>query len=167
MPPLSPRQDRSVASAFREARHGLARSIHALRASLGLAEPVLGTIKAGVGDPAQVRGWLVQAQRAAADRFLAEGPGPAPPTIVLPVDEAQLCNTGSPCLSAANPRFTYHAEAFSQIEVHSGIIEFGEAESCGWRYTVHPGRIHGPRRAGMVQSFGRIAASRSRCHSAP
>ena len=40
--------------------HGLARSIHALRAGLGLAEPALGTIKAGVGDPAQVRGWLVR-----------------------------------------------------------------------------------------------------------
>jgi hypothetical protein len=70
-------------------RHGLARSIHALREGLGLAEPALGTIKAGVGDPARVRGWLVQAQRAAVDRFLAEGPVVAPPTIVLPVDQAE------------------------------------------------------------------------------
>jgi hypothetical protein len=70
-------------------RYGLARSIHALRECLGLAEPALGTIKAGVGDPTQVRGWLVQAQHAAADRFLAEGPSPAPPTIVLPLDQAE------------------------------------------------------------------------------
>ena len=59
-------------------QHGLARSIHALRESLSLPEPALGTIKAGVGDSAQVRGWLVQAQRAATDRFLAEGPVAAP-----------------------------------------------------------------------------------------
>ena len=70
-------------------RHGLAHSVHALRERLGLTEPALGTIKAGAEDPAQVRGWLVQAQHAAADRFLAENPNPAPPTIVLPVDQAE------------------------------------------------------------------------------
>ena len=70
-------------------QHGLARSVHALRAGLGLAEPALGTIKAGAGDPAELRDWLVQAQRAAVDRFLADGAPPAPPTIVLPVDQAE------------------------------------------------------------------------------
>ncbi|HWT47493.1 MAG TPA: toll/interleukin-1 receptor domain-containing protein, partial [Mycobacterium sp.] len=68
--------------------HGLARSIHALRVGLGLPEPALGTIKAGAGDPAQVRDWLVQAQHAAVDRFLTDAP-PTPPTIVLPVDQAE------------------------------------------------------------------------------
>ena len=80
---------RAPATPSADRRHGLARSIHALRECLGLAEPALGTIKAGVGDPAQVRGWLVEAQHAAVDRFLAEDPGPAPPTIVLPVDQAE------------------------------------------------------------------------------
>ena len=69
--------------------HGLARSMHALRAGLGLAEPALGAIKAGAGDPAQVRGWLVEAQHAAVDRFLDDGPARAPPTVVLSVDQAE------------------------------------------------------------------------------
>jgi len=68
--------------------HGLARSVHALRAGLGLPEPALGMIKAGAGDPVRVRSWLVQAQRVAVDRFL-DGPSPVPPTIVLPVDQAE------------------------------------------------------------------------------
>ena len=32
-------------------------------------------------------------------------------TILLPVSVAQLCESGSPCLSATNPRFTYQAAA--------------------------------------------------------
>ena len=68
--------------------HGLARSIHALRVRLGLPEPALGTIKAGAGDPVRVRGWLAEAQRVAVDRFLTDA-RPTPPTIVLPVDQAE------------------------------------------------------------------------------
>ena len=68
--------------------YGLARSMHALRAGLGLAEPGLGIVKAGVGDPARVRGWLVEAQHAAVERFLDDS-SPTPPTIVLPVDQAE------------------------------------------------------------------------------
>jgi hypothetical protein len=44
-------------------------------------------------------------------QFLADAPIDSS-TIVLPVNIAQLCRTGSPCLSASNPRFTYHAVAF-------------------------------------------------------
>ncbi len=68
--------------------HGLARSIHALRIGLGLPEPALGTIKAGAGDPVRVRDWLAEAQRVAVDRFLTDA-RPTPPTIVLPVDQAE------------------------------------------------------------------------------
>ena len=50
--------------------HGLAGSIHALRAELGLDQPALGTIKAGIRDPARVRGWLAEAQQAAVDRLV-------------------------------------------------------------------------------------------------
>jgi hypothetical protein len=34
-------------------------------------------------------------------------------TLVLPIDISQLCVAGRPCLNAANPRFTYTAEAVS------------------------------------------------------
>jgi hypothetical protein len=69
-------------------QHGLARSIHALRTGVGLNEPGLGAIKAGVGDPAQVRRWLVGVQRAAIDRFIDQLDAPAP-TLVLAVDQAE------------------------------------------------------------------------------
>jgi len=44
-------------------------------------------------------------------QFLADAPTDSS-TIVLPVNISQLCRTGSPCLSASNPRLTYHAVAF-------------------------------------------------------
>src|SRR6185295_4512524 len=36
-------------------------------------------------------------------------------TVLLPVLSSQLCRAQEPCLSAANPRITYHAIAFDQI----------------------------------------------------
>ena len=69
--------------------YGLARSVYALRVGLGLTEPSLGAVKAGAGDPARVRGWLVEAQQAAVARLLGDDARPAPPTIVLPVDQAE------------------------------------------------------------------------------
>ncbi len=68
--------------------HGLACSIHSLRAELGLDQPALGTIKAGIGDPSRVRGWLAEAQRAALDS-LVDASDTMPPTIVLPIDQAE------------------------------------------------------------------------------
>ena len=67
---------------------GLAHSIYALRTSLGLNEPGLGAIKAGVRDPQQVRQWLVDAQNTAMDRFV-NGCRPTAPTLILPVDQAE------------------------------------------------------------------------------
>jgi hypothetical protein len=68
--------------------NGFAASIHALRMSVGLETPRLGAIKAGVRDLQRVRGWLVEAQRAATDRLL-DAAGVSPPTIVPPVDQAE------------------------------------------------------------------------------
>ena len=67
---------------------GLAKSIYALRSSLGLDEPDLGVIKAGVGDPRLVRGWLAEAQSASMQRFV-DGVPPTAPTVILPVDQAE------------------------------------------------------------------------------
>jgi WD40 repeat protein len=67
---------------------GLAKSIYALRSSLGLNEPDLGVIKAGVDDPGLVRGWLAEAQSASMQRFV-NGVPPTAPTVILPVDQAE------------------------------------------------------------------------------
>ncbi len=67
---------------------GLARSIHALRSSLGLLEPDLGVIKAAAGDPAQVRAWLKEAQDAGTQRLVG-GATSSAPTLILPVDQAE------------------------------------------------------------------------------
>ncbi len=37
-------------------------------------------------------------------------------TVFLPILSSQLCRAGEPCLSAANPRFTYHAIGFDLNE---------------------------------------------------
>lgn len=68
---------------------GLAASLYAARQRLGLDRPTLGAIKAACSsDPARISTWLREAQDAAAD-----GPPDStdtmPPTIVLPVDQAE------------------------------------------------------------------------------
>ena len=67
---------------------GLAKSVYALRTSLGLNQPDLGAIKAGVGDSRLLRGWLAEAQNAALERFV-DGCRPTAPTLILPVDQAE------------------------------------------------------------------------------
>ena len=44
-------------------------------------------------------------------QFLTDAPTNSS-TMVLPVNVSQLCATGSPCLSAANPRISYYAVMF-------------------------------------------------------
>lgn len=68
--------------------HGLAHSMHTLRGRLGLSKPSLGAIKSGIGDSAQVLAWLAEAQQAAMARFIDDAP-PTPPTLVLPLDQAE------------------------------------------------------------------------------
>jgi minor extracellular serine protease Vpr len=78
-------------------------------------------------------------------QFLADAPTDSS-TIVLPVLVSQLCRTGSPCLSAANPRFTYHAVAFGRTDDTVDAIDgtasfnaFTPAISNGMFDVVNPG----------------------------
>ncbi len=60
-------------------------------------------------------------------RFLADAPFDSS-TIALPVLISQLCATGSPCLSAANPRLRYHTVAFGltdgTVDIVDGVAAF-------------------------------------------
>ncbi|WP_433363413.1 S8 family serine peptidase [Actinoplanes sp. CA-142083] len=53
--------------------------------------------------------------------FFADAPYDSS-AIVLPVLVSQLCAEGSPCLSADNPRFTYHAESIGLIDGNNDEI---------------------------------------------
>jgi WD40 repeat protein len=68
---------------------GLARSIHDLRKEVGLIEPSLGEIKSSISDDGAVRAWLAEAALAARDRFLDARASEMPPTLVLPLDQAE------------------------------------------------------------------------------
>ncbi|OBJ96894.1 hypothetical protein A5746_31430 [Mycolicibacterium conceptionense] len=67
---------------------GLAQSIYDLRVAAGLPQPGLGDIKRGVRDVGRVRYWLTEAQLAAQNRIL-DPAGTAPPSLVLPIDQAE------------------------------------------------------------------------------
>jgi WD40 repeat protein len=79
----------------RPARHtltgdnGLAHSIHGLRAGVGLTTPSLGEIKNGVTDAGQVRRWLTEAATEATNRRSDAEESQPPPTLVLPLDQAE------------------------------------------------------------------------------
>lgn len=70
---------------------GLAHSLHALRTAMGLARPVLAEIKDActATDADRLRAWLTEAREAAASRLPTETAGTAPPTLVLPLDQAE------------------------------------------------------------------------------
>ncbi len=71
---------------------GLAASISTARQRLGLTTPSLGDIKAACSfDPPRVRQLLAEIQHAAAVRLPADdqSENPAPPTLILPVDQAE------------------------------------------------------------------------------
>ncbi|MFD3429169.1 nSTAND1 domain-containing NTPase [Nocardia fluminea] len=67
---------------------GFARSIHTLRADVGLRRPCLTEIEDGVRDIEQVRAWLIEAQQAARERVLDSDDDVAP-TLILPIDQAE------------------------------------------------------------------------------
>ncbi|MBP1817758.1 TIR domain-containing protein [Mycobacterium sp. OAE908] len=69
---------------------GLAKAVHATHARFGVTGPDLGEIKRAcvAGDSERVRQWLLDIRRAAAARLLTEARQP-PPTLVLPVDQAE------------------------------------------------------------------------------
>ncbi|MFD6394030.1 TIR domain-containing protein [Nocardia sp. NPDC060259] len=68
---------------------GLARSIHDLRKEVGLIEPNLGEIKNAISDDGTVRAWLAEAAVAARNRLLDAPTSATPPTLVLPLDQAE------------------------------------------------------------------------------
>ena len=69
---------------------GLAHAIYAGRRRLGLEQPALGDIEiACTADPAAVRTLLGECRQAAAQRMSDAGPDAAPPTLVLPLDQAE------------------------------------------------------------------------------
>jgi WD40 repeat protein len=68
---------------------GLARSIHDLRVDVGLTQPSLGEIKNAISDHDAVRAWLAEAAVAARNRWLNAEPCEPPPTLVLPLDQAE------------------------------------------------------------------------------
>ncbi|HET6212020.1 MAG TPA: S8 family serine peptidase [Micromonosporaceae bacterium] len=78
-------------------------------------------------------------------QFLADAPHDSS-TLVLPVLVSQLCASGSPCLSAANPRLNYHAVAFgltdNTVDEVAGVAAFNAftpAISTGMFDVVAPG----------------------------
>ena len=65
--------------------------------------------------------------------------------IALPVLVSQLCMTDSPCLSASNPRFTYHAQALGLTDNTKDTVDgtasfnaFTPAISTGMLDNVDP-----------------------------
>jgi WD40 repeat protein len=70
---------------------GLACAIHALRSSMGLRTPALGDIKRACieEDIEQLIAWLAEARQTAAGRLLGLPLGTPPPTLVLPLDQAE------------------------------------------------------------------------------
>ena len=76
--------------------------------------------------------------------YLADAPTDSN-TMTLPVDFSQLCDPGSPCLSAANPRFTYTVQSFGLTDNTSDTIDataqfnaFAPSLSTGMFDTVTP-----------------------------
>ncbi len=69
--------------------------------------------------------------------FLATAPTDSS-TALLPLLSSQLCRSGEPCLSAANPRITYHAVSF---DLNSGGVDevAGVARYNAWSSAISQG----------------------------
>ncbi|GAA3683057.1 hypothetical protein GCM10023081_21260 [Arthrobacter ginkgonis] len=69
---------------------GLGQAVHALRTRLGLERPTLGELKeACFSDPDMLRQWLLEARQKAFEQLLEVPPNTPPPTLVLPLDQAE------------------------------------------------------------------------------
>jgi len=73
----------------------------------------------------------------AAVDFLATAPTDSS-TALLPVLSSRLCRAGEPCLSAANPRITYHAASFDLINGGSKQVS-GSAKYNVWASAISQG----------------------------
>jgi subtilisin family serine protease len=61
---------------------------------------------------------------------------------LLALDSPQLCRAGEPCLSAANPRFTYHVESYDLI--NGGVDKVkGKAKFNAWSSAISQGGFVG------------------------
>jgi minor extracellular serine protease Vpr len=69
--------------------------------------------------------------------FLATAPTDSS-TVELPVLSSRLCRTGEPCLSAANPRITYHIAAFDLTNGASKVVN-GTAKFNAWSSAISQG----------------------------
>jgi subtilisin family serine protease len=95
--------------------------------------------------------------------FLADAPTDSS-TVLLPVRSTQLCRTGEPCLSDANPRLTYHAVSFDLVNGGSkevpGVAKYNPWDSAisdGGFATVEPGKSD----ASVVISVNSAEAART------
>jgi minor extracellular serine protease Vpr len=59
-------------------------------------------------------------------------------TAELPVISSQLCLKNEPCLSAANPRFTYHAKSFDLVNGGEKVVA-GSAKYNPWSSSISQG----------------------------
>jgi minor extracellular serine protease Vpr len=69
--------------------------------------------------------------------FLATAPTDSS-TALLPVLTSRLCQPGEPCLSAANPRITYHAVSFDVVNGGSDEVK-GSAKYNVWASAISQG----------------------------
>jgi subtilisin family serine protease len=87
----------------------------------------LGAITAGVFNGQMAVAVFDLRTGAGTIEFLAVAPNDST-TLLLPVSLEQLCAAGSPCLSASNPRFTYHAVTFGltddTVDEVDGVASF-------------------------------------------
>ena len=56
----------------------------------------------------------------------------------LPVLSSQLCRPGEPCLSAVNPRITYHAQSFDVVNGNMQAVT-GSARYNVWSSAISTG----------------------------
>lgn len=101
---------------------GLAHAIHRLRTELGLDRPLLGEIKGAclASDVERLQCWLNQVRQAARDRLPDSAAGGPPPTLVLPLDQAEelfSADAGPQC-----PRF---------LEVLAALLRRNTASAPG------------------------------------
>ena len=71
-------------------------------------------------------------------QFLAVAPTDSS-TAELPVLSSKLCRTGEPCLSAANPRISYHVSAFDLVNSAAPNVVAGVAKYNVWASAISQG----------------------------
>lgn len=82
----------------------------------------LGSLRTGTANGIDAVAVFNLATGSASMNYLADAPTDGN-TMTLPVDFSQLCDAGSPCLSAANPRFTYTLQSFGLTDNTSDTID--------------------------------------------